>query len=447
MSKTKKILIVVIAAVVLIVGAVAVILINKPAEAVPTAASHISLAENYLLDLNYEAAIAEYRAAIQIDPKNADYYIALAGVYIEMGDTEAAIRVLEEGLGKVDEEDSERIIAEIDKLLPNPVETITTTATTTTAPLTAVSETTIAYENDLIEFGFSNFSGKLTYDDNLIGNEGAIAVCILTFDLVVDVPIVGGVSIAAWRDEISLQFILDEKEMYERIWKNEASNYDYNFQSLGETTHVMGAPVWEDDIGKSFDYLLYVFNEDFDIIGYVIVPVTIPSDTFTTPISTITTTTTPATTTEPAVEMSVSSKYISQLLGLTLGELKDEYDDLEISDFEYHAAYFASTPEIPVNYEFLGTVDLEDGSWLKNDSDECYRIYGDASDFILNFSQAMDYEELAKSLNATVEIFEGFTAWHSFGGEYVRLQFENFTLDISLDGSNIVYPESRAAIV
>jgi hypothetical protein len=146
MSKTKKVLIAVITAVVFIAGAVAVILINKPVESAPTATSHISLAENYLLDLNYEAAIAEYRAAIQIDPKNADYYIALAEVYVKMGDTEAAIEVLEKGLGNVDEPGKDRIQTYINELTLKPVETITTATTTvtttTTAPLTTVNETT-----------------------------------------------------------------------------------------------------------------------------------------------------------------------------------------------------------------------------------------------------------------------------------------------------------------
>jgi FimV-like protein len=150
MSKTKKILIVAIAAVVLIVVTVAVIVINKPSEVVTdSAASHISLAENYLLDLNYEAAIAEYRVAIEIDPKNADYYVALAEVYVEMGDIDGAIAVLEEGLASVEETDRERINAILEKLNPIPEETSATTVSftpiqTTTTTVTEATTTTIA---------------------------------------------------------------------------------------------------------------------------------------------------------------------------------------------------------------------------------------------------------------------------------------------------------------
>jgi FimV-like protein len=123
MSKTKKILIAVIAVVVLIVGAVGAYLFLTSAEPTDTVVDHISLAENYLLDLNYEAAIAEYRAAIHIDPKNADNYIALAEVYIEMGDIDGAIAVLEEGLAAVEEEDKYKIQILIDELIPEPAET------------------------------------------------------------------------------------------------------------------------------------------------------------------------------------------------------------------------------------------------------------------------------------------------------------------------------------
>jgi tetratricopeptide (TPR) repeat protein len=144
MSKTKIILITAIVAVVLIVGAVALILINKPTEAVPTAASHISLAENYLLDLNYEAAIAEYRAAIEIDPKNADYYIALAKVYVEIDDIDEAIAVLEEGLINVEKPDDDRIRIVLDELNRNTPDYETTVTAMTTTESTKASLVTEA---------------------------------------------------------------------------------------------------------------------------------------------------------------------------------------------------------------------------------------------------------------------------------------------------------------
>jgi beta-lactam-binding protein with PASTA domain len=138
MSKTKKALLITIPAVIILIAIAAIIFITKPSEAVPTAASHISLAENYLLDLNYEAAIAEYLAAIEIEPKNADYYIALAEIYVHMGDIPAAIEVLNEGLNAVDEPDKGKIRSVIDRIAPQEetaakiYETAITTDTTTT---------------------------------------------------------------------------------------------------------------------------------------------------------------------------------------------------------------------------------------------------------------------------------------------------------------------------
>jgi Leucine-rich repeat (LRR) protein len=118
----KKILIVVIVAVAVVIATAAVVIINTFPDATTSAASHISLAENYLLDLNHEAAIAEYRMAIQIDPKNADFYIALAEVYAQMGDTKTAVAVLEEGLSAVDEVDKERIRTVLERLVPKKLE-------------------------------------------------------------------------------------------------------------------------------------------------------------------------------------------------------------------------------------------------------------------------------------------------------------------------------------
>jgi tetratricopeptide (TPR) repeat protein len=125
MSKSKITLFITIPVVLIIIVTAAIIFSSTtPAKTVPTAASHISLAEKYLLDLNYEAAIAEYRAAIVIDPKNADYYIALADIYTQMGDIPGAIAVLDEALAAVDEIDWARIREAIDRLSPNTIEEI-----------------------------------------------------------------------------------------------------------------------------------------------------------------------------------------------------------------------------------------------------------------------------------------------------------------------------------
>jgi beta-lactam-binding protein with PASTA domain len=183
MTKTKKILLAVIALVVVLISVTAILLFSsKPKEAIPTAASHISLAEKYLLDLNYEAAIAEYRAAIQIDPKNADYYIALSEIYVEMGDIDGAVGVLEEGLLAVDEGDRERIRAMLERIMPIPVETIPVETTQSVTTITDIIQNkTISY--DIINNIYNMTSNEA---DEYLENMGLYVESHLQFDEIVE---------------------------------------------------------------------------------------------------------------------------------------------------------------------------------------------------------------------------------------------------------------------
>lgn len=65
----------------------------------------LELAQNYLLEGNYEQAIVAYKDVIQIDPKNVDAYLGLAEAYIGKGDLEEAVRILEEGYAVTGAED------------------------------------------------------------------------------------------------------------------------------------------------------------------------------------------------------------------------------------------------------------------------------------------------------------------------------------------------------
>lgn len=75
---------------------------------------HIDVAEKYLSDLDYEQAIAEYKLALEIEPKSEEVlsgleqtYLAYAGLSADTGDYEKAIVILEEGYA-VTERDSLR---------------------------------------------------------------------------------------------------------------------------------------------------------------------------------------------------------------------------------------------------------------------------------------------------------------------------------------------------
>ncbi len=81
--------------VLVIFAMIVVILYNNPQKKYER---QLSLAERYLNELDYEKAIATYRAAIEIDPKNPKAYRGLAEMYIAIGDNESAQKVLKEGI-------------------------------------------------------------------------------------------------------------------------------------------------------------------------------------------------------------------------------------------------------------------------------------------------------------------------------------------------------------
>ena len=59
------------------------------------------LGVRYLTQGDYEEAILAFKAAIDIDPKQADAYLGLADVYTAMGNVEQARLVLEDALSAV----------------------------------------------------------------------------------------------------------------------------------------------------------------------------------------------------------------------------------------------------------------------------------------------------------------------------------------------------------
>ena len=74
---------------------------------------HYDLGMKYLNDGNYEEAIIEFEAAIEIDGSKADAYIGLAEVYIEQGDLQKAIEILEKGYEKTK---ADAISAKLDEI-------------------------------------------------------------------------------------------------------------------------------------------------------------------------------------------------------------------------------------------------------------------------------------------------------------------------------------------
>lgn len=75
----------------------------------------LELGAKYLSELDYENAIAAYEAAIEIEPKNENAYRGLAEVYVAMGDYEAAIDVLNEGIEQTGSEELADYLANVQK--------------------------------------------------------------------------------------------------------------------------------------------------------------------------------------------------------------------------------------------------------------------------------------------------------------------------------------------
>ena len=63
-----------------------------------TAAELLDLGEKYLIELNYEQALVQFLAVIEIEPMNPRGYTGAAEAYVGLGDTDKAIAVLRDGL-------------------------------------------------------------------------------------------------------------------------------------------------------------------------------------------------------------------------------------------------------------------------------------------------------------------------------------------------------------
>ena len=112
MKKSTK-LIIGISSIVAIICVAAVLVFAGTGKGKSEYNKHITASQKYLDELNYEKAIAELELAIEIEPNNAEAYVALAEVYMEMGDKKSAIVILEEAKGKVTD------VAEVEGILNN----------------------------------------------------------------------------------------------------------------------------------------------------------------------------------------------------------------------------------------------------------------------------------------------------------------------------------------
>ncbi|MBQ5320060.1 MAG: tetratricopeptide repeat protein [Oscillospiraceae bacterium] len=142
MKSKLKIIIPVAVAVIAIIAAV--IFIRFSSDDTNKISKMLDTAQKYLVEQNYEQAVAEFENIIELDPMNADAYIGIAEAYIKMGNTEMAVEWLEKGFEATGDES---LKAMLDELLSVPDNEVVTNA-----------------DNSWYEMSF-NSDGKIIHED------------------------------------------------------------------------------------------------------------------------------------------------------------------------------------------------------------------------------------------------------------------------------------------
>ena len=142
MTKKRKIIYITIAAVIIIAAALAIIFMPKTAP--QTVTEMLSTAQKYLVEMDYERAIAEFNKVIELDPMNADAYLGLAEAYEKSGDIDKAVETLEKGFELTGDE---RLQARLALLNVENAETTVTSETTTAEVTTAAEPEEVKYVN------------------------------------------------------------------------------------------------------------------------------------------------------------------------------------------------------------------------------------------------------------------------------------------------------------
>ena len=143
MTKKRKIAYISIAAAIIIIAALTIIFMPKTAP--QTVTEMLSTAQKYLVEMEYERAIAEFNKVIELDPMNADAYLGLAEAYEKSGDIDKAIETLEKGFELTGDERLQARLALLNGGNADNAEVTETTAVaeTTIVEKTATEETTV----------------------------------------------------------------------------------------------------------------------------------------------------------------------------------------------------------------------------------------------------------------------------------------------------------------
>ncbi len=116
-KKKKSILPFIVVGILLVIGIIAIVVMTVKSNPDRKYEKQLKIAQRYVDELDYEKAIAAYKAAIEIDPKRPEAYLELAEVYEENGNYDEAVRILKEGYDKTGDEEIKDMLERLEKKL------------------------------------------------------------------------------------------------------------------------------------------------------------------------------------------------------------------------------------------------------------------------------------------------------------------------------------------
>lgn len=104
MNLKKKILLVIIGLEIVMIGGITAFVFYLSSDTVRIN-RQMEQAQRFMLEEDYEQAIASYQFVIDIDPKNVEAYLGMAETYIAADEQEKAVKILERGVKRTDSEE------------------------------------------------------------------------------------------------------------------------------------------------------------------------------------------------------------------------------------------------------------------------------------------------------------------------------------------------------
>jgi len=114
MKNGKKILLFIISILVILLAVVNVFLYIYVTNPIQKAAKQLDLGQQYLLNLEYEEAVAVFEIVIEVEPKNTTAYMGMAEAYMGMGQTDQAIKILKRGYRETEDEELGSLLEQLE---------------------------------------------------------------------------------------------------------------------------------------------------------------------------------------------------------------------------------------------------------------------------------------------------------------------------------------------